>query len=90
MYSMKTILTSLLFLLSLISLGQKIDQMESFRHNESERYARISYDNDYFSETDKDYTQGYSFEFSSPFLKKNPINKILLKNKSINKNMGYL
>ncbi len=90
MYGMKTLISIILTVISFGSFGQKIDQMESFRNIESDNYFRIIYDNDYFSETDRDYTQGYSLEYSSPVLAKNPINKILLKNKSGIKKYGLL
>ena len=53
-------------------LAQKIDNMVSFRDIKSEYYFRINYDNDYFSATDKNYTQVYSFELATPSLSKNP------------------
>ena len=39
-------------------------------------YFRINYDNDLFVNQDKNYTQGYSLEFVSPSLVKNPINRL--------------
>ncbi|RMA58899.1 hypothetical protein BXY75_2281 [Ulvibacter antarcticus] len=53
--------------------------MVSFRDIASESYFRFNYDNDYFSATDKNYTQGYSFELVAPFLRKNPINYLFYK-----------
>ena len=59
-------------------MGQKIDNMVSFRDIKSTNYFRFHYDNDYFTSTDKDYTQGYNFEFVSPRLAKNPIQIIFI------------
>lgn len=73
-----------LLVLSLIgsfAFAQKIDNMASFREIKGDNYFRINYDNDYFATTDENYTQGYSFELVSPFLAKNPVNRILLKHK---------
>lgn len=56
--------------------GQKIDNTASYRQLQIDRYFRINYDNDYFAAQDKNYTQGYSFEFVSPWLLKSPINKL--------------
>ena len=63
-------------------LAQKIDHMASFRDVNAKRYFRFNYDNDYFASQDEDYTQGYNFELVSPYLRKNPINKLLLKPKN--------
>ncbi len=63
----------MLFLPSFI-VAQKIDHMVSFRDLNSASYFRINYDNDFFSATDKDYTQGYNLELVAPFLKKSPLN----------------
>lgn len=48
--------------------------MASFRDIKSDTYFRFNYDNDYFTSSDKNYTQGYNFELVSPFLGKNPVN----------------
>lgn len=55
---------------------QKIDNTVSYREIANESYFRVNYENDYFAAQDKNYTQGYSFEYVSPFLIKNPINKL--------------
>lgn len=69
----------LLFLLfPAIFIGQKIDNMASFRDIKSTNYFRFHYDNDYFTSTDKEYTQGYNFELVSPSLAKNPVNSLFI------------
>ena len=72
--------TSLQLLLALFIptclFSQKINNMASFRDIENDTYFRFNYDNDYFSSTDKNYTQGYNFELVSPFLEKNPVNNL--------------
>ncbi len=65
-----------------ISLAQKIDNMASFRDIKSSNYFRFHYDNDYFTSTDKEYTQGYNFELTSPQLVKNPLNYFFTKPKT--------
>lgn len=45
----------------------------------SNSYFRFNYDNDFFSASDKNYTQGYNFEFANPIFEKNPINFIFIK-----------
>ncbi|CAM4302996.1 lipid A deacylase LpxR family protein [Gillisia hiemivivida] len=78
---MKSILYPFFFFLLLpsLSLGQKIDNLASFRDIKSDSYFRYHYDNDYFSGTDENYTQGYSLELVAPFLKKNPANYLFYK-----------
>lgn len=70
----------ILFFGKIIS-AQKIDNTIAFRNIEGERYFRFSYDNDFFTATDMNYTQGYNFELVSPFFSKNPINKLFYKPK---------
>lgn len=85
---MKTITLQLL-LLTIIPNGlmaQKINNMASFRAIEKDNYFRFNYDNDYFTSSDKNYTQGYSFELVASKLKKNPINKLFyIPKNSVNK-----
>lgn len=59
-------------------MAQKIDNMASFRDMKSTNYFRFHYDNDYFTSTDKEYTQGYNFELVSPRLAKNPVNHLYI------------
>nr|WP_309613362.1 lipid A deacylase LpxR family protein [Flavobacterium sp.] len=59
-------------------MAQKIDNMASFRDMKSTNYFRFHYDNDYFTSTDKEYTQGYNFELVSPRLAKNPVNHLFI------------
>lgn len=56
--------------------SQKIDNTVSFRDVQSDRYFRFNYENDYFAATDKNYTQGYSFEMMLPVFEKNPLNHL--------------
>lgn len=80
-YEMKFILLilSLLTTFSQVS-AQKINHTSAFRDTEGDHYFRFNYDNDYFSSSDENYTQGYNIEFVAPALIKNPINHILFKN----------
>lgn len=80
-------------LLFLLFLGyhvysQKINNLVSFRDIESASYLRFNYENDFFSATDKNYTQGYNLELAHPSLKKNPINHLFLKTKNYNTRYG--
>lgn len=77
---MKTVQHLWLFLLLFPSvfLGQKIDNMASFRDIKSNNYFRFNYDNDYFTSEDKDYTQGYNFELVAPVFSRNPLNHLFI------------
>ena len=68
--------------------GQKIDNTAAFRNIAGDRYFRFNYDNDYFASSDRDYTQGYSFEFAMPILKRNPLNKLLIYNQKYEHQYG--
>ncbi|RZJ67633.1 MAG: lipid A deacylase LpxR family protein [Flavobacterium sp.] len=59
--------------------AQKIDNMASFRDMGAESYFRFHYDNDYFTSTDRNYTQGYNFEVVLKSLEKNPVNHLFYK-----------
>lgn len=67
--------------------AQKIDNTVSFRDIKSDGYFRFLYDNDFFTSSDLYYTQGYTFELVKPWLKENPVNKLLLQPK--NSEMRY-
>ncbi len=87
---MKLTFYSLLLFLFLPSLlwAQKIDNLASFRNIQSDSYFRFNYDNDYFSGTDDNYTQGYSLELVAPFLEKNPVNFLFIKPANSEKKFG--
>jgi len=82
------LVTIFLFAVSLGLHAQKIDHTVSFRDIQSDRYFRFSYDNDFFTATDQNYTQGYNFELVSPLFRKNPVNKLFFKPASSSKKYG--
>lgn len=69
------------FLLCLVILSLKtnflfagfIDHLSSARNMPGSRYIRLYYENDYFTATDRYYTQGISLEYWNPQLRKNPL-----------------
>jgi lipid A 3-O-deacylase len=69
----------LLALLPAFAIAQRIDNTASFRDIAKNSYFRFSYDNDFFTATDIYYTQGYVIELVTPWLKKNPVNAVLIK-----------
>jgi lipid A 3-O-deacylase len=87
---MKSTVLKFLFLVFLpdILFAQKIDNMSSIRDIKSDSYFRFNYDNDYFSATDKNYTQGYSFELATPNFSKNPLNKLFYKPENLELKYG--
>jgi lipid A 3-O-deacylase len=50
-----------------------------------DRLLRLNYDNDYFSATDRYYTQGVRLEWIAPVFLKSPVNGVLLRNKKATK-----
>jgi len=70
---------ALLLLCTAFANAQKIDNTASFRDIKSDKYFRINYDNDFFTATDLYYTQGYQLELITPWLRKNPVNKLFFK-----------
>ena len=72
----------ILLVLPTVLLSQKIEHLASFRDMGSESYFRFNYENDFFAASDKNYTQGYSFEYANNILEKNPINFIFIKPKA--------
>jgi lipid A 3-O-deacylase len=74
----KIIITSAIFLLPVFVSAQAIDNTLSFKNINSEKYFRINYENDFFSATDKYYTQGIHFDLVAPWVKNFPLSKVLL------------
>ena len=60
-----------------IAKAQLIDNSSTFRNIQQKKYFRVHYDNDYFTKTDKYYTQGITFEYAHPFIKKIPAARLL-------------
>ena len=88
MTNYKIILFLLGLCLSTLCRAQVIDNTASFKNNESDKYFRFHYDNDYFTATDEYYTQGITLELVHPALKRNPLNKLLLKTKQSDAKYG--
>ena len=80
------------FLLTVFCLdasAQLIDNNSTFRTIHQKSYFRFHYDNDYFTKTDYYYTQGITLEYVHPGLKKNPINKILIRPQHTDLKYGF-
>ena len=71
--------TILLFSYTGITKAQLIDNSSTFRSINQKSYFRFHYDNDYFTKTDEYYTQGITFEFVHPVIKRFPLAKLLWK-----------
>ncbi len=67
-----------LFFLPCLLYAQRIDTTQ-------DRFLNISYDNDFFSGSDRYYTQGIRIEIISPSIKKSPLSKLLISLPSSNK-----
>lgn len=58
-------------------LGQAMDNTVSFRNIPANKYFRINYENDFFTASDRDYTQGILIEKVHPDFSRFPLVKIL-------------
>lgn len=59
--------------------AQLIDNSSTFRNINRNSYFRFHYENDYFTKTDEYYSQGITFEYVHPAVKRFPLSKLLLK-----------
>ena len=59
--------------------AQLIDNSSTFRNIGRNSYFRFHYDNDYFTKSDEYYSQGITFDFVHPAIKKFPLAKLLWK-----------
>ncbi len=79
MYMNAKALSVLLFCCVQISLfGQRQDS------SATENYVRINYDNDFFTATDRYYTQGTSIEYINSFLARSPFSYALIRAGKVN------
>lgn len=65
------------------AVAQSDSTTSEIKISKPESYFRVNYDNDFFSATDRYYTQGIYLEFIFPFIKKSPLSKLLI---PLNKN----
>ena len=75
----KTILFVFLFCVTSTTKAQLIDNSSTFRNISRKSYFRFHYDNDYFTKTDEYYSQGITFEYVNPAIKRFPLSKLLWK-----------
>jgi len=66
-----------LYLLPVMASAQAIDNTMSFRNIHSDHYFRIYYENDFFTGTDRDYTQGIYIEKVNPYFRRFFLSKLL-------------
>lgn len=75
---MRIFITYLLLILALPSAAQTIDNTLSYSTMSSDNYVRFTYDNDFFTATDGNYTQGIQLEYAHPVFKKAFYRRVLL------------
>lgn len=75
---MRTIITYILLMLATSPRAQTIDNTLSYSTMSSNYYVRFTYDNDFFTATDGNYTQGIQLEYAHPVFKKAFYRKALL------------
>lgn len=61
--------------------AQEIDPAALYRVRSLDKSVRISYENDFFTQTDRDYTQGINLEITHPIFRKSQLDFLLLKTK---------
>ncbi len=77
MRSWRPYIILLLFLLPAAVFAQAVENSVAFRNIHSDRYFRINYENDFFTGTDLDYTQGIYIEKVNPYFQKFFLTKLL-------------
>lgn len=80
--------TAILLIFSVPNFAQKIDNFSSYHKINDSSYFRFHYDNDYFTSSDENYTQGYSFELVLDAFSKNPLNILILNDKNASQQFG--
>lgn len=60
------------------AIAQAIDNTLAYKHLPGNTYARLNYENDFFSATDQYYTQGIHLELVAPWVRRWPVSRILL------------
>ena len=65
--------------ISCTAKAQLVDNSSTFRNIGRNSYFRFHYDNDYFTKTDEYYSQGITFDFVHPAIKRFPLSKFLWK-----------
>jgi lipid A 3-O-deacylase len=60
-------------------MAQRIDHTATFRKVDKEKYFRFHYDNDFFTKSDKYYSQGITMEMVNPALNKFVLSRLLFK-----------
>ena len=75
----KTVLLFVFLFSAFIGFSQAIDNTSSIRRMDGDKYVRLNYENDFFTATDRYYTQGVSLEFVHPGLGKFPLSYLLLR-----------
>jgi lipid A 3-O-deacylase len=83
MIKIKTLFIILFVLFSAGSFAQSVDSSMQLK---GERYFRFNYDNDFFSATDRYYTQGIRVELILPVFKRSPLSATLIPLKKSSKN----
>ena len=75
---MKYSLLPALLLLSVFSFSQTVTNGPAYKNLPETGYVRLCYENDYFSATDRYYTQGMDIEFVHPQFRKLITNKLFI------------
>ncbi len=89
MASTGLIICLLLFIPAIRTGAQEIESTSTYNNINSGKYLRICLDNDYFSGSDKQYTEGFSIEYWAPLLGRSPLAKLLYYPRLSNMDVKY-
>lgn len=77
--SLKSFLIICIFTFRVLTgIAQPINNTAAYRSVSGSKYIRFYYDNDFFTSTDENYTQGILLEVAHPGLRKFPFSKLLI------------
>lgn len=77
---------AILVVVSPLAKAQMIDNLASFHTVDADRYIRLHYENDFFTDDDKYYSQGINAEFVHPIFNDFFLHKILVSGKELRQN----
>ncbi len=87
-FSCKIIIVVFLSCTVVTAIAQRTDISSTFRTINSNAYFRFHYDNDYFANSDKYYSQGITLDYVHPSIKRFPFTKLLWKPFTTNPQYG--
>lgn len=82
-HRMKKYFLAVMVLFTTSAFAQRVENTPSYSSMNSERYVRLTYENDFFAMSDEYYSQGINLEFAAPAIQKFLLTKLLFRNKHL-------